>query len=189
MALRRRVMNDDLPEDWEAVVDPEGRTYWWNTCTNETTWTKPVAVVATKGIAAGYVAKIQSPSSPPVAKRFGSSSSSRLGSSASSIVRSNSGSDYDPVLEQRKAFDAQYRSDEGVGRLTKKFSQLASLETGDPTAMKTSSALSPSSPSPEARSQALTVDGIRKYREAKAKMLQEEAGKKKPPPPKVDLYK
>ena len=47
------VDDEPLAEGWEAVTDDEGRTYWWNTETNETTWTKPVAVVAKKGLAAG----------------------------------------------------------------------------------------------------------------------------------------
>ena len=46
----------DLAEGWEAVTDDQGRTYWWNVDTNETTWDKPTAVVAKKGIAAGYLA-------------------------------------------------------------------------------------------------------------------------------------
>ena len=45
--------DDELPPDWEAVEDDQGRTYWWNVETNETTWTKPQAVVATKEVAAG----------------------------------------------------------------------------------------------------------------------------------------
>ena len=46
-------IDERLAEGWEAVVDDTGRTYWWNTETNETTWTKPVAVLAKKGLAAG----------------------------------------------------------------------------------------------------------------------------------------
>ena len=46
-------IDEPLAEGWEAVVDDTGRTYWWNTETNETTWTKPVAVLAKKGLAAG----------------------------------------------------------------------------------------------------------------------------------------
>ena len=57
LARFRGKMADDidepLAEGWEAVVDDTGRTYWWNTETNETTWTKPVAVLAKKGLAAG----------------------------------------------------------------------------------------------------------------------------------------
>ena len=48
--------SSDLAEGWEAVTDDQGRTYWWNVDTNETTWDKPTAVVAKKGIAAGYLA-------------------------------------------------------------------------------------------------------------------------------------
>ena len=46
-------IDEPLAEGWEAVVDDTGRTYWWNTETNETTWTKPVAVLTKKGLAAG----------------------------------------------------------------------------------------------------------------------------------------
>ena len=45
--------NEPLADGWESVTDDAGRTYWWNTETNETTWTKPVAVLAKKGLAAG----------------------------------------------------------------------------------------------------------------------------------------
>jgi len=41
-------MAEELPPEWEAVTDAEGRTYWWNVRTNETTWKKPVLVVAKK---------------------------------------------------------------------------------------------------------------------------------------------
>uniref|UniRef100_A0A7S0E2L5 WW domain-containing protein n=1 Tax=Phaeocystis antarctica TaxID=33657 RepID=A0A7S0E2L5_9EUKA len=51
---------EPLAEGWEAVTDDAGRTYWWNTETNETTWTKPVAVLAKKGLAAGYLSKVGS---------------------------------------------------------------------------------------------------------------------------------
>ena len=43
-----------LAQGWEEVTDDAGRTYWWNTESNDTTWTKPVAVVAKKGLAAGW---------------------------------------------------------------------------------------------------------------------------------------
>jgi len=49
-----------LAEGWEAVTDDSGRTYWWNTETNDTTWEKPVAIVAKTGLAAGYLSKVQS---------------------------------------------------------------------------------------------------------------------------------
>lgn len=45
-----------LPSGWENVTDDQGRTYWWNVETNEATWTKPVAVIAKKNIAAGTAA-------------------------------------------------------------------------------------------------------------------------------------
>uniref|UniRef100_A0A7S4B3A4 WW domain-containing protein n=1 Tax=Chrysotila carterae TaxID=13221 RepID=A0A7S4B3A4_CHRCT len=48
-----------LPPNWEEVHDPEGRSYWWNVETNETTWMRPTNVVAKKSIAAGYLAKVQ----------------------------------------------------------------------------------------------------------------------------------
>ena len=45
--------SNDLARGWEAVTDGADRTYWWNTETNDTTWEKPLAVVAKKGLAAG----------------------------------------------------------------------------------------------------------------------------------------
>ena len=70
----RNAMADDidepLAEGWEAVVDDTGRTYWWNTETNETTWTKPVAVLAKRGLAAGAAQHERTrPSSSPLAAR------------------------------------------------------------------------------------------------------------------------
>ena len=40
-------------ELWCRVQDDAGRVYWWNVTTNETTWTRPVKVIATRGVAAG----------------------------------------------------------------------------------------------------------------------------------------
>ena len=31
----------DLPEGWEAVESEDGRVYWWNVTTDETTWGRP----------------------------------------------------------------------------------------------------------------------------------------------------
>ena len=31
----------DLPEGWEAVESDDGRVYWWNVTTDETTWERP----------------------------------------------------------------------------------------------------------------------------------------------------
>jgi hypothetical protein len=44
---------DGLPEGWEAVQDDLGRTYWWNTQTDETSWQKPVEIKATSAVANG----------------------------------------------------------------------------------------------------------------------------------------
>uniref|UniRef100_A0A7S3B5R7 WW domain-containing protein n=1 Tax=Haptolina ericina TaxID=156174 RepID=A0A7S3B5R7_9EUKA len=50
--------DEGLPDGWEEVQDDAGRVYWWNVTTNETTWTRPVKVIATRGVAAGYVQKV-----------------------------------------------------------------------------------------------------------------------------------
>ena len=34
----------DLAPGWEAVKADDGRTYWWNTNSGDTTWEKPVIV-------------------------------------------------------------------------------------------------------------------------------------------------
>ena len=31
-----------LPRDWQSVKTPEGKTYFWNQSTGETSWTRPV---------------------------------------------------------------------------------------------------------------------------------------------------
>ena len=44
-----------LPPDWEAVEDGQGRTYYWNTLTDETSWVVPEVVKAKASVAESYV--------------------------------------------------------------------------------------------------------------------------------------
>ena len=47
-----------LPENWEAVEAEDGRTYFWNVETDETSWDIPTVTTATRDVAAGYLAKV-----------------------------------------------------------------------------------------------------------------------------------
>ena len=53
----------ELPPNWEAVVGEDGRTYYWNVDTDETSWTVPEVVKAKSAVAADYAARVAASSS------------------------------------------------------------------------------------------------------------------------------
>ena len=161
---------DELPPNWEAVVAEDGRTYYWNVDTGETSWVVPTVTTATSSIAASYVSNAQK------------SGHSSVGGAA------------------RELEELRNSSRNPVAELTRK---MASTSTGDayPIASPVSSPVS--SPKPvlcdlPGKSKALSVESMRKYREAKEATALKEAsatgaaarvGGPASPPPKVDLFK
>ena len=145
--------SDDLPEGWEAVTDDDGRTYWWHVDTNETTWTKPDKIVAKKGIASGYVAKLQAeqPAAPSRRGPDGASSSSGV----ASLAQKFSG------MATAPASAAASAPKQGAA-------------AGSGSAPTTPASSSEAPPDLEKRSSALSVDAMKKYNEAKAKMREKE---------------
>ena len=59
----------ELPPNWEAVVAEDGRTYYWNVDTNETSWVVPSVTVATRQVAASYLSQVQSATANSAASR------------------------------------------------------------------------------------------------------------------------
>ena len=152
-----RGMAEEKLGDWEAVVDDEGRTYWWNVETDETTWDKPELPVAKSRAAASFL--------------------STAGSSCSSVATSSSD----------KAMAVSTPG--GVSALVGNFGKGTSLEDASPQSDSSPSSL-------EGRSKALSVDALRKYREAKAIQAAEEekrerrlSKEKSDKPPMIDLFK
>ncbi|KAL1514505.1 hypothetical protein AB1Y20_003604 [Prymnesium parvum] len=170
-------MAEELPPEWEAVTDAEGRTYWWNVRTNETTWKKPVLVVAKKEVAAGYVSSVRS---------------------EDSTFKKNSSTDHEIEAVRSRA---------SVGDLTAKFGRgcstsSSSNDVGKPTKPEelsgTSSAKSVAALKKlqEAKEYLAKTEEERKSSSSAvvAPVLEEKKGKPPPRrekgwPPKVDLYK
>ena len=156
----------------------------WNTESNETTWKKPQKIVAKKGIAAGYLSKVQKSASSPDA----------LGSSA-----------HEDFGELQRA-----KSGGGVSGLTRQFSGMkmsapqraAAPESPVSPALGEQSPISPSGISPSGKS-ALSVEALRKYQEAKLHLARTASSEsaastqsarssrssRADAPPQVDLYK
>lgn len=156
--------NVELPPNWEAVDDGQGRTYYWNVETDETSWVVPTVLTSKSSVAAAYVNQASS----------GSAGSGGGGSAA--------------VEHELAALRGS-----SVASLTKQFADSASVEpssssSGMTTPPKTIDVASELS----SKSKAVNVSAMKKYREAKA--AEEAAasggsgGGKPGPPPKVNLY-
>mmetsp|Transcript_26121 Transcript_26121/g.69711 ORF Transcript_26121/g.69711 Transcript_26121/m.69711 type:complete len:183 (-) Transcript_26121:348-896(-) len=182
-------MADELPPNWEAVHDDEGRTYWWNVDTNETTWVKPQLVVATTSVAAGYLSSVKS------------DDSSTAPLSTKKLQKGG-----DPELEAA-------RNKSSVGDLAAKFNRGCSTSSETAGSGRTTSQESLQSPPQlEGRSSATSVAALKKLQEARDFLQKTDEEKAKdigsPPalptalapkpapkrdipdrPPKVDLYK
>lgn len=242
--------NKGLAPNWEAVTAEDGRVYWWNIVTTETTWEKPVEVVAKKGIAAGYLNKVKVDDAAV-------SSSSKGSDELDQIRRRQSAGG--GVSARLKAFekkegecaagpDSSRRKSGDVDEVTKKFGSaemvgnqaverqigmgiqfgmrgppllnptptIAIVNNQEPELFKPPTALGaaeapsgrsgsndsggePASPAIETgRKSAMSVDMMKKYREAKQQEQQKESppvvkgtprGERPAAPPKVDLYK
>jgi Ca2+-binding EF-hand superfamily protein len=60
--------NDAAPlkTGWEAVAAPDGRVYFWNSDTDETTWERPVAAVTAAEVKSPKAADVSNPKATPV---------------------------------------------------------------------------------------------------------------------------
>jgi len=172
-------MAEELPPNWEAVQDDEGRTYWWNVATNETSWIKPQMVVASNSVAAGYLSSVRSDDT------------------TTSKSHRTSG---DPVLDAA-------RGHAGVAGLTARFN--SGCSTGSASTRSSTQEEMKSPPALEGRSSATSVTALKKLQEARDFLSKTEEEKRQPGatppsagaaaikpkrelphrPPKVDLYK
>ena len=179
----------NLAPDWEAVEgeDPRG-TYWWNVSTNETTWEKPVAIVAKKGIAAGYLAKVQSQTGPPSDARQSAPKSGAAAELAALREAKRGSADAVSDLSWRVGNMATPSGGgAGGGPASPAAATPAAAPAaaaGTPTSPASASSVSPGS----LRSQALSAEQMKKFVEAKAQM-KAKAASLDTPPEKVDLYK
>jgi len=170
--------HSNLADGWEAVESEDGRGYyWWNVNSNETTWEKPVAIVAKKSIAAGYLAKVQSQDG--AAKRPDARQSAPKSAAAAELA----------ALREQKRGSA----DGGVSDASWRVGNMAIASGAGPAAEAAPATPTPKPADPSVspgslRSKALSAEQMRKFAEAKAAM----SGKKESmdaPPAKVDLYK
>ena len=168
--------HSNLADGWEAVESEDGRGYyWWNVNSNETTWEKPVAIVAKKSIAAGYRAKVQSQDG--AAKRPDARQSAPKSAAAAELA----------ALREQKRGAA-----DGVSDASWRVGNMAIASGAGPAAEAAPATPTPKPPDASSpgslRSKALSAEQMRKFAEAKAAM----SGKKESmdaPPAKVDLYK
>jgi len=242
--------NTGLAPNWEAVTAEDGRVYWWNLVTTETTWEKPVEVVAKKGIAAGYLNKVKTDDAgrssikgsdelDKIRRRqlAGGGVSARLkafekkeGDSPGGLDSSRrKSSDVDEVTEKfgstemvgNQAVERQIGMGIQFGMrgppLLNPTPTIAIVNNQEPGLFRPPAAVeapsgksgsndslgepSPTSPGVETgRKSAMSVDMLKKYREAKQQEHQKDSppvvkgtprgrGERPAAPPKVDLYK
>ena len=169
--------HSNLADGWEAVESEDGRgTYWWNVNSNETTWEKPVAIVAKKSIAAGYLAKVQSQDG--AAKRPDARQSAPKSAAAAELAA---------LREQKRG-----AADGGVSDASWRVGNMAIASGAGPAeaahATPTPKPADPSVSPGSLRSKALSAEQMRKLAEAKAAMSAKKESMDAPPA-KVDLYK
>ena len=168
--------HSNLADGWEAVESEDGRGYyWWNVNSNETTWEKPVAIVAKKSIAAGYLAKVQSQDG--AAKRPDARQSAPKSAAAAELAA---------LREQKRG-----AADGGVSDASWRVGNMAIASGAGPAAEApaTPTPKPPDASSPGSlRSKALSAEQMRKLAEAKAAMSAKKESMDAPPA-KVDLYK
>eukprot|EP00316_Scyphosphaera_apsteinii_P022326 CAMPEP_0119305578 /NCGR_PEP_ID=MMETSP1333-20130426/6545_1 /TAXON_ID=418940 /ORGANISM="Scyphosphaera apsteinii, Strain RCC1455" /LENGTH=163 /DNA_ID=CAMNT_0007308703 /DNA_START=28 /DNA_END=519 /DNA_ORIENTATION=+ len=161
-------MSDDLLPDWEAVVDREGRTYWWNVTTNETTWTKPVAIktITRTNVAAGYLAKVHNATD----KSQGASSQQ---GGPDRLIRS--GSDVSALTQCFGALAASTENSASSARQSRSDSTKTKPPSPSVTPAQSFAEGQPASLQRAGSSRgALSVSAMKKYQEAKALMRQQD---------------
>ena len=169
--------HSNLADGWEAVESEDGRGhYWWNVNSNETTWEKPVAIVAKKSIAAGYLAKVQSQDG--AAKRPDARQSAPKSAAAAELAA---------LREQKRG-----AADGGVSDASWRVGNMAIASGAGPAAEAAPATPTPKPPDSSSpgslRSKALSAEQMKKFAEAKAAMAAKSESMDAPPA-KVDLYK
>ena len=177
---------EQLQEGWSAVTAEDGRVYYWNENTDETSWEKPVRTTGS-GVASGYVAALQRQSSGGSGSGSDTHTEHAHHGTVSSLTKSF-GEQALPHMPCMHTAPAHAHilfpppPDKGLALPDEK---------SPASAPERRRSTSPSSP--DSRSPALGVDALRKYREAKAKEHEkspklEATDSDKKRPPKVNIY-
>lgn len=174
---------EELLPNWEAVEGEDGRTYYWNVDTDETTWTKPVLVKATSAVATKYVESARQ-------------SSNGASSSTQELESLRAGGSAVAQLSQRFS-NHSVDGDAGEASPGKRASgKHCLLLASDCIPLPDCFSVfiyARAVVAIESKSKATSVANMKRYQELKAAMANAEAPtsspSRKPPPPMVDLYK